>query len=163
MTWRSISNYDPDIFKAKVNDKGEFLCINCGKNLSYNKRRTKYCSDICRVKYNKIHYKDWNQVKLEVFSRDKWFCKTCGVAIRSSLRSQLHLLNVAIANCDHIIPLWKGGKDWVDDPEYTNLQTLCENCHKKKTRQESKERTKIGLTIVRGVQQTIIMVSKTQK
>lgn len=167
MTWRAISNYDPDVFKAKRNDEGEPICINCGKNLSSDKRRTKYCSDKCRSEYFKLHYKDWNQVKLEVFQRDNWRCKTCNADVKSafftSWDSKKNIINYSLvktANCDHIVPLWKGGKDWVDDPEHTNLQTLCEDCHKKKTKQESKERTKLGILIMRGIQQTIILQSE---
>jgi len=155
MTWRIISNYDPDAFKAKRNDKGELLCINCGRNISFDKRRTKFCSTECVSEYFKCNYKDWTQVKFEVFTRDNWNCKLCGVVVRSYVGSQLHS-DAEIANCDHIIPLWKGGKDWVEDTEHTNLQTLCEDCHKKKSKQESKERTKLGMDISRGIQRTMV-------
>lgn len=35
---------------------------------------------------------------------------------------------------DHIIPLWNGGSDKVD-----NLQVVCYECHKKKTAEEHRE------------------------
>ena len=50
---------------------------------------------------------------------------------------------VAAANeWDHIIPLWKGGKD-----EESNLQGLCGPCHKDKTREDMglKSKPRIGL------------------
>ena len=36
---------------------------------------------------------------------------------------------------DHIIPLWRGGKD-----DESNYQSLCEPCHKDKTAEEARDR-----------------------
>ena len=41
---------------------------------------------------------------------------------------------------DHIIPLWKGGKD-----EESNLQGLCTPCHKDKTREDMGLRAKLRI------------------
>ena len=40
--------------------------------------------------------------------------------------------------CDHILPLWNGGRN-----EFVNLQALCANCHAEKTYFESLERAKL--------------------
>jgi 5-methylcytosine-specific restriction endonuclease McrA len=45
--------------------------------------------------------------------------------------------------CDHIIALCLDGKDWWEDPEMTNFQTLCENCNKVKTRRDMRQLSKV--------------------
>ena len=35
--------------------------------------------------------------------------------------------------CDHIFPLFKGGRDWWQDPDMSNFQTLCVECNIIKT------------------------------
>jgi 5-methylcytosine-specific restriction endonuclease McrA len=160
MTWRSISNYDPEIFKPKKNGNNEWVCLNCGLSLAFNKKRKAYCSEDCKDKFFQLHYKDWTSVKYAVYERDVWKCKKCGATVRfgnyftrslsgATLAIQMEWIeqsNVS-ANCDHIIPLWKGGLDWTNDPEYKNLQTLCAKCHRKKTSEELKERTKKRLSM----------------
>jgi 5-methylcytosine-specific restriction enzyme A len=42
---------------------------------------------------------------------------------------------VAATERDHIIPLWKGGRD-----DESNTQLLCDACHLEKTTAENKER-----------------------
>jgi 5-methylcytosine-specific restriction enzyme A len=44
-------------------------------------------------------------------------------------------LTTAATEWDHIVPLWKGGRD-----EEGNLQGLCSSCHAKKTAAEAAER-----------------------
>lgn len=41
----------------------------------------------------------------------------------------------AAYECDHIIALWRGGQDTID-----NLQGLCSSCHATKTQREELER-----------------------
>ena len=55
--------------------------------------------------------KAWQQVRLAVFRRDGYKCRTCGR--RTGLE------------CDHVRPIAKAG-DWLD---MDNLQTLCRGCH----------------------------------
>jgi len=143
ITLRFSSNYDSETFKPKKNCRGEYVCLNCGISLAFNKRRKVYCSGDCKDRFFKSHYKDWNSVKYEVFIRDKGRCKTCGTALTCTVDSTQY----RSAHCDHILPLWMGGLDWVDDPEYKNLQTLCDKCHRTKTSKELKGRTKKRLSM----------------
>ena len=60
-------------------------------------------------------------------------------------RRQKHYrqVNLTCANCgcvgpletDHVVPLHRGGKD-----EWSNLQSLCKECHASKTAREAGER-----------------------
>lgn len=40
---------------------------------------------------------------------------------------------------DHVIPLWKGGRD-----DETNMQSLCVTCHQVKTKREASERANVA-------------------
>ena len=57
-------------------------------------------------------------------ARQKWRCACCDELLP------------ACYECDHVVPLWKGGRD---DYE-TNAQALCPTCHAAKTQRESIER-----------------------
>lgn len=62
-------------------------------------------------------------------------------------RRQKHYrqVNLACANCgcvgpletDHVVPLHRGGKD-----EWSNLQSLCKECHAAKTAREAGDRAR---------------------
>lgn len=58
---------------------------------------------------------NWPSIRAQVLARDRFTCQMCGG------RSDLEV--------DHIIPVARGGS-W----EPSNLQTLCSDCHKDKTR-----------------------------
>lgn len=62
-------------------------------------------------------------VKKSVFYRDRGKCRSC----HKDLSGLLSLEN--IENFDHIIPLHEGGIN-----DVTNIQLLCENCNKKKSK-----------------------------
>ena len=52
-------------------------------------------------------------------------------------------------NVDHIRPLWEQKGKTFEEIDLTyweeeNLQTLCYNCHKKKTKKEASERAKVN-------------------
>lgn len=66
--------------------------------------------------------RDWQRRKRAVFSRDGWRCVEC-----ERYKRPLH--------CDHITPRAEGGGDELD-----NLQTLCQDCHNKKTAAENRAR-----------------------
>jgi 5-methylcytosine-specific restriction protein A len=71
----------------------------------------------------------WSRLRDAVFLRDKYQCQDCG---RLGSPSELE--------CDHRIPLAKGGTD-----DMSNLQTLCggkDGCHAKKTITETGGKTK---------------------
>lgn len=65
--------------------------------------------------------KDWEATRTRVFIRDNWQCRGCGRVCSGK----------GEAHCDHIVPKAQGGTD-----EDSNLQTLCERCHGRKTQRE---------------------------
>lgn len=78
------------------------------KNGSYY--RDEYIwNSICRVERGKVS----NKLRFAIYRRDGNRCVKCG--------SRRHL------EIDHIYPISKGGKS-----EYSNLQTLCNKCNRKK-------------------------------
>ena len=66
------------------------------------------------------------RAKDEVFWRDGATCRLCKETL-GDLRWQ----------CDHIVPLWDGGSN-----DMENLQALCANCHAEKTILEARERAR---------------------
>ena len=69
--------------------------------------------------YAKLDAKRWALLRLRIFARDSWRCRSCGRAGR--------------LECDHIKPLQRGGDPYA--PE--NLQSLCRECHIQKTASEN--------------------------
>ena len=65
--------------------------------------------------------------KDDVFWRDSAICRLCNDELQE-LRW----------HCDHIVPLWNGG-----DNSMENLQSLCANCHCEKTILEARDRARI--------------------
>ncbi|AXY57283.1 HNH endonuclease [Acinetobacter chinensis] len=63
----------------------------------------------------------WRRLKQQVHERDEWECQQCG---RITMELQ----------CDHIVNKAQGGTD-----DLNNLQSLCTECHDRKTQQESKQ------------------------
>ena len=64
----------------------------------------------------------WGKVRLVVFDRDGWKCRTCGRGGR--------------LECDHIQRLEDGGALY----DLGNLQTLCRGCHFDKSQFERRGR-----------------------
>ena len=64
---------------------------------------------------------EWEKLRKKVFERDGYMCIFCGRAEEDGVR--LH--------CDHIVRDTDGGSSTMD-----NLQTLCHECHKAKSRSE---------------------------
>ena len=62
----------------------------------------------------------WRKLRKQVLERDKFTCQHCG-RVGGNLE------------CDHILNEARGGTD-----DLSNLQTLCRECHKVKTQEESK-------------------------
>ena len=66
----------------------------------------------------------WRVLRLKIFERDGWKCIKCK--------------NPGRLECDHIIPIHRGGAIW----QKSNLRTLCRACHiethkSKKTRSDA--------------------------
>jgi hypothetical protein len=107
------------VSKMKPLDKeGKRFCLWCGKFLKG--RRRKYCSDDHGFQfYNEWKWRfSWEYIRLGVIARDKNICQQCREKFPDS-QLEVH----------HLIPRTLGGKD-VEE----NLQTLCQACHKKKTK-----------------------------
>lgn len=122
------------------NEQGQLICINCGAVLP--KRRWLYCSDKCNIEFYKKHVKDWNVIREEVFKRDNYTCQDCGTKAK----------HIEDLECDHIIPISLGGAEFDKD----NLQTLCSECHKKKTAKDRGKEGKINAQIKLGIQKRLI-------
>jgi len=115
-------NYDHDWV---VTEQG-YHCKLCGRLLrEINPRLRKFCPEH-EIPFWRtyVQYSSWHRFREHVFERDKGHCVKCDKDIGN-------IWNWWI--CDHIIPLFKGGVDWLDDPEMTNFQTLCPQCNKIKT------------------------------
>ena len=123
MSLRKLIEYDDDYVYRRVtfNEKGEKICINCDAVLP--KRRLLYCSDKCCMEFYRKHVKDWGMIREQIFKRDKYICQECG--IKTSFEGPLEIR----PECDHIIPISLGGAEF----KKSNLQTLCHDCHAKKT------------------------------
>ncbi len=67
----------------------------------------------------------------KIAERQNWKCGSDACKLAGKLEAY---------DVDHIIPLWKGGKD--DDD---NVQALCPACHRIKTDMERVERARLGL------------------
>ena len=69
----------------------------------------------------RLDWRRWARLRVQVFDRDGWRCRTCGGASK--------------LECDHVRPLHRGG----DPYELANLQALCRGCHISKTRGENRK------------------------
>ena len=74
------------------------------------------------VYHKMLSSKRWAATRRTIFARDHYTCRMCGRHGR--------------AECDHVLPISKGGALWA----LSNLQTLCRTCHIKKTRGEKEPR-----------------------
>ncbi len=91
-------------------------CVECGKGLAGH--RTPYCSRTCRWKFHGHYF--WDSARSYVMLRDRYTCQICHG------RRRARQLDV-----DHIVEIAAGGAAL----EYSNLQTVCRDCHRLKTLQ----------------------------
>lgn len=114
-------------------------CLICEKAFTVRRNRhLKYCSKQCQDKAyahspNKRAFRAARRRKesaqlfdpFEVFWRDGWKCKSCGVSTPERLRGTKH---DRAPELDHIVPLSMGG-------EHTkqNTQLLCKKCNRLKS------------------------------
>ena len=110
----------PPEFKQRENNS---QCPVCSKPKTEWKRTISYrcCSKECTSTYWSsagIEF-DWKKIRGECLSRDNYTCAYCNKKKPSS-----ELIG------DHIIPIALGGLEF----DHENVQCLCENCHKKKTK-----------------------------
>jgi len=90
-------------------------CVECARALPNH--RTPYCSRTCQWKFHGHYF--WDSARSYVMLRDRYRCQICGT------RHRARELDV-----DHIVEIARGGAAL----EYSNLQTVCRQCHRAKTR-----------------------------
>jgi 5-methylcytosine-specific restriction endonuclease McrA len=103
-------------------------CPNCGLHKSKWKRRTDWtcCSKKCSDEFYKSNLAvlDWKEFRLKAFKRDDYTCAIC----------KKRNTNTSSLIGDHIIPISCGGMEF----DLDNIQTLCWECNKKKTKSDMK-------------------------
>ena len=100
----------------------EGLCPTCAKPKDEWKRRKDWCC--CSVKCTEEFVKNgyvlgWGALRMKAFERDKFKCVKCG-----AFHEAWDLIG------DHIKPISLGGDEW----DLNNIQTLCSECNKIKTK-----------------------------
>lgn len=131
--------------KSKI-DASLKPCKNCNQPVGYSSGKDKiFCSIKCQITYkkNKPEYKEYDRSRSslrrarrrgsknehfnhrQIFERDKWKCRMCGVKTPASLRGTYE---PNAPELDHIMPLSKGGTHSID-----NAQLLCRQCNQWKS------------------------------
>ncbi|MCK5023289.1 MAG: HNH endonuclease [Candidatus Aenigmarchaeota archaeon] len=96
------------------------LCRVCGKTRDqWEKRRSVFCSEECSKKYQKCFY-TWAELRAKILKERGANCEKCN----KDCSADTHELEL-----DHITALVNGGDMW----DESNLQLLCNRCHRKKT------------------------------
>ena len=116
----------------------ELCCPNCGKHKNEWKRRKDWtcCSVECTKNFWAEHDKSysWQTFRYQIFKRDDSTCKMCGKRFTKKGIQLPEVPDESQLIADHIIPIELGGGLW--DGE--NIQTLCIDCNKIKTRGDMK-------------------------
>lgn len=76
--------------------------------------------------HHRLNRRRWALLRRQVLDRDGWRCRQCGRAGRLEV--------------DHVQALEDGGDPWAPD----NLQTLCRQCHIRKTARENRARRSVS-------------------
>lgn len=135
---RSMGYVSQEYYDAKkilmANRKRGF-CIICGNELP--KKRRLYCSDECFSGwFQQFNPKwEWPTIRHNAFKRDDFKCVKCGKkeGDDSIYGGSVYLIG------DHINPIALGGSEW----DLSNIQTLCSDCNKIKTRDDIKKISKL--------------------
>lgn len=107
----------------ELTGKATKYCPIDGKEKPYSVDDYPYYSD-CLISFNNYWYSRPAYVRA-TFIRDNFTCQQCGY--HKMLEGRPWLPDMSNLECDHIIPLAKGGKT-----EMGNLQTLCKKCNRAK-------------------------------
>lgn len=120
-------------------DRGRYVCRWCGVEILHRESRL-FCSFNCRKDFEtRLGTMSWAGFREIIYARDEGRCKLCGELILRKVPDRWHPTRIFETRnfvCDHIIPLCYGGRDWYEDPQGTNFQTLCVACNKVKTRED---------------------------
>ena len=142
-----------DLAKQRIKDN---CCPTCGKPKDKWTRRKDWrcCSTECTERFWKeqVIVKSWQDLREKCFERDGWRCAKCGkqptTLIRKGYESYYHkvlkveylekwggnmatIVDTLIA--DHIQAIALGGDEW----DINNIQTLCPECNKIKTKEDA--------------------------
>lgn len=163
--------------ERKRNNDGLVICLNCDKSLP--KRRQKYCSDECSYEWATKHSHQLMRSKL--IKKCKGKCKICNkIPIKKENRyigltdeewqeirlyapiielnsEYAILLDDTQLILDHRIPIALGGAEF----DEANLQILCCDCNKIKTRKDHVEIAKARrLEKIMSKGQTLLITNK---
>ena len=108
------------VYCKKVKATGtDRLCDECRKN-----HKGWYMYQCYRGNSRMRYGSGWEKLRKKILERDRYLCQEC-------LKCGIYK---TATDVDHIVPLAKGGSN-----DENNLQSLCHECHKHKTCQESKK------------------------
>jgi 5-methylcytosine-specific restriction protein A len=102
--------------RRRVEARRNARCVECDRPLPSH--RTPYCSRRCQWRFHGHYF--WDSARSYTMLRDRYRCRICGA------RKRARELDV-----DHIVEIARGGAAL----EYSNLQTVCRDCHRVKTRE----------------------------
>jgi 5-methylcytosine-specific restriction endonuclease McrA len=98
-------------------------CQNCAVKLPEGSRRTVWCSDKCRLTYERQHV--WNRARLAARRHANHTCARCGARGED--------INLEV---NHKVPLVGRGYGESCRHHATNLEVLCHACHVKETNRQ---------------------------
>ncbi len=144
--------YDRNRFpKRQKREDGTWGCRGCGGEIP--KGRRTWCSRECDQRFNPA------SVLIEVRKRDNGVCAICGLDSKEQKKRwmsekpdyiktgweshQRWLRDCPKINYDHIVPFSEGGMTVLE-----NMRTLCEPCHKKRTKEWHKQRKNNGQEVL---------------
>lgn len=132
--------------KKRFDKKGNLLCLIPTCNNKREKYKTtdnyrNYCKDHSGSDMSR--FTNWQSLRYFVLKRDNYTCKKCGdkneyVKIKKyypKVADGFYEETISNFVVDHITPIAIGGDEW----DINNLQTLCLNCNKIKTKQDAKK------------------------
>lgn len=110
-------------------------CPVCGKHKDFWSRRKDWtcCSTNCTDEYQREVIYGWGQLREKVFMRDNYLCVKCKKKGNPNDVVGFQNNDKGLV-ADHIIPIALGGEQW----NINNIQTLCINCDKSKTKIDHK-------------------------
>ena len=128
--WRATANFRQGRIPRTEEESlrvSNHQCAQCGISLLPNKRLV-YCSNACRQGYWIRH--DWSWLRDKILERVNYTCSKCGFKPQISEHGYSFWHQHRTLVVDHILPIALGGEEF----DETNLQVLCAECDKKKTR-----------------------------